>query len=77
MSKDGVNDGYLTISFNGLSFDESSITIQNDDTQLTITEHIYDFEREMYTIRYDEPFEDTFNITVNGTYSVSQIFNIY
>ena len=40
-----------------LSFVESSIKLKGDGFDLEILEHIFDFEREMYSIRFVPPSE--------------------
>ena len=55
------------LSFSDMSFDENSIVVSSDGTELVILEHIYDFERSIYAIRYEPPGTE-YNLEVSGRY---------
>lgn len=74
-----VDDGYVTIHAHRLSIDESSIVLDDGFLfgRLTILEHIYDFERDFYTIKYIPPAVDaSFDLFISGNYQ-GDIVNVF
>lgn len=62
--------GKISVHFKDMSFDESSMTLRNlnDNSLLDIQEHVFDFERDSYSLTYANPSSSTYNVLMSGKF---------
>ena len=71
VTKDGVNDNRVQFHFLDMSINEASIMAAwgVDEIPVAVTGHMYDFDREIYTVEFESPDRAVYDVAISGSYS--------